>query len=64
MRAIIIAHSTLKCNTRVKNKPESEHYLWLKDSVYLYLDIYERIQATESRVKIHNYSSVEQVYEK
>ena len=46
------AHSTLKSNTRVKNKPG--YYLWLKGSAYLYLNIYERIQATESRVKIHN----------
>ena len=45
------AHSTLKCNTRVKNKPEAGYYLWLKDSAYLYLNIYERIQATKSRVK-------------
>ena len=50
------AHSPLKCNTRVKNKPEAGYYLWLKDSAYLYLNIYERIQATELGAKIHNCS--------
>ena len=39
-----------------KNKPEADYYLWLKDSAYLYLNTYERIQATESRAKIHNCS--------
>ena len=50
------AHSTLKCNTRIKNKPEADYYLWLKDSGYLYLNISESIQATESGAKIHNCS--------